>query len=119
VSGKGSVFSLSIKVEADEPSEGMVKSIEAKHSGPGDGHEGQSPEKPLKMKYGQTVRDLSALSPEWLNAFKKAIESIDMADAVGLIKQISEDNKSLAEELMALVENYRFDVLQSLMRELE
>ena len=119
VPGEGSVFTLSIKTEAGEQSEEMAESVEAKHSDPGYLHEGQSPEKPLKMKYGQTVRDLSALSPEWLNEFKNAIESIDMTAAVDLIKQINKKNKPLAENLMAHVEKYRFDVLQSLMKELE
>jgi len=119
VPGEGSVFTLSIKTEAGEQSEEMAESVEAKHSDPGYLHEGESPEKPLKMKYGQTVRDLSALSPEWLNEFKNAIESIDMTAAVDLIKQINKKNKPLAENLMAHVEKYRFDVLQSLMKELE
>jgi len=119
VPGEGSVFTLDIKVETSEQSEEMAKSIEAEHAGPGYLHEGQSPEKPLKVKFGQTVRDLSALSPEWLNAFNEAIESIDMTAAVDLIKQIDENNQPLAEALMTHLENYRFDVLQSLMKGLE
>ena len=116
---EGSVLTLVIKVEAGEQSEEITESIEAKHSGPGYLHEGKTPEKSHQVKYEQTVRGMSALSPEWLNAFKEAIESIDMAAAVDLIKQINENNKPLAEKLMALVEGYRFDVLQSLMKELE
>ncbi len=120
VPGEGSVFTLDIKVETSEQSEEIVESIQTEHLGPSYLYEGQSPEKTLKSKYKQVVEDLSALSPEWVKAFNKAIKSIDMTVAMDLIDQIrSGSNKPLTDELTTLVENYRFDVLQSLMKEIE
>jgi signal transduction histidine kinase len=120
VPGEGSVFTLDIKVETSEQSEEIVESIQAEHLGPSYLYEGQSPGKTLKSKYKQVVEDLSALSPEWVKAFNKAIKSIDMTVAMDLIDQIrSGSNKPLTDELTTLVENYRFDVLQSLMKEIE
>ena len=120
VPGEGSVFTLDIKVETSEQSEEIIESIQAEHLGPSYLSEGQSPEKTLKSKYKQVVEDLSALSPEWVKSFNKAIKSIDMRVAMDLIDQIkSGSNKLLTDELTTLVENYRFDVLQSLMKEIE
>ena len=120
VPGEGSVFTLDIKVEVIEQSEEIIKSIQAKHLGPSYIYEDQAPKKILKVEYKFIVEALSTLSPEWLNAFHEATESINMTNAVDLIDQIkSETNKPLTDELTTLVGNYRFDVLQSLMKEIE
>ena len=119
VPGEGSVFTLDIKIEVIEQSEQSVTSIYAKHLGPGYIYDDHAPKKTLKIEYKLIVESLSALSPEWLNPFHEAIESINMTTAMDLIDQIkSGSNKPLTDELTTLVENYRFDVLQSLMKEI-
>jgi CheY-like chemotaxis protein len=59
--------------------------------------------------------ELSKMSPAWRQAFKEAVESIDLDSARRLAMEVSQVDKSMAKLMRDLIENYRFDTLQSLL----
>ena len=64
-----------------------------------------------------TAATLRTLPPEWLAAFREAIETLDSETAGTLVDQIAESDAPLATILADLVGHYRFDTLQALVSE--
>ena len=61
---------------------------------------------------------LAEVPTTWLIAFKEAVEEIDLQTTEILISQISETNPGLATSLADQVNNYRFDTLQEIIKEI-
>ncbi|MDM8548845.1 ATP-binding protein, partial [Desulfobacterales bacterium HSG2] len=66
-----------------------------------------------------TAEAISALSSDWLSAFREAAEDVNSEAAGTLIRQIEEDHFILAKKLTDLVNDFRFDILQTLMEEIK
>ncbi len=73
----------------------------------------ESDQKPL------TATDLATLPPEMLADLQQAVKEINLEKVNAIIGQISQTNKPLAQTLVNLVENFRFDIMQSLVKEIE
>ena len=63
--------------------------------------------------------DLAALPPELLADLRQAAKEINIEKANTVIEQIGRANKPLAQALADLVENFRFDTLQTLVEEIK
>jgi len=60
---------------------------------------------------------MAALPAEWLAVLARAAEEIDLKAAEQIISRIDARNKELAESLTYLVKEFRFDILQDLIKE--
>lgn len=60
---------------------------------------------------------LAALPEEWLADLRLASKALNLEKTNALIEQIRQQNEPLAETLAELVEAYRFDTLQALLKE--
>jgi CheY-like chemotaxis protein len=66
-----------------------------------------------------TAADLAELPPEMLADLRQAAKAINLEKANTIIGQIGQTNEPLAQALAYLVENFRFDTLQTLVKEIE
>jgi PAS domain S-box-containing protein len=66
-----------------------------------------------------TPATLATLPTKLRTELQHAVEEINLDMALSLIEQIHQQNASLADDLVELVKNYRFDILQKLFEKLE
>jgi len=64
---------------------------------------------------GLSIDDFSSISPEWLAAFKEAIETLNIKSATALIQQLDDNNRFLKQKLTNLISVFRFDIIQTLL----
>lgn len=62
--------------------------------------------------------DLKVMTTEWLKAFQEAAMNLDETLMLTLISAIPENHLSLAEDLINLVNDFRFDVIIDLIQEI-
>jgi signal transduction histidine kinase/DNA-binding response OmpR family regulator/streptogramin lyase len=64
-----------------------------------------------------TAGDLRRLPADWRRDFQRAVETLDLDVAQNLVHRIGLENATLAVAIEDLLDNYRFDILQSLLEE--
>ncbi len=64
-----------------------------------------------------TLEALAALPDEWLAALRDAADETDPEAANAVIQRIRDQDAPLADALAALVNSYRFDIVQELLNE--
>jgi hypothetical protein len=74
---------------------------------------GEGDQKPL------TAADLVALPLELLADLRQAVKEINLEKANTVIDRIGQSDEPMAQALAELVENFRFDTLQTLVEEAE
>ena len=69
------------------------------------------------MEPGKLAERLAALPPEWLTELQKSMEEIDLDSSRRTIGKISAKDEALASAIASLIDDFRYDKVQDLIKE--